>query len=446
MFVLVFARLFAWVQSRYPSRGLWRHPNFLKLWAGQSVSLFGSLLTQFALPLLAALALGAGAAQMALLAAAEVVPGLLLGFVAGVWVDRLRRRPMLIAADIGRALALASTPVAALLHLLHIEQLYVVAVLTSVCGVFFDVAYPSYLPSLLRPDELVEGNSKLESSAALAEISGWGIAGLLVQLVGAPLAILVDAATFVVSAFSLGAIRGRETRGDEQDEQQRQGGGMARAVAQGLRFVLAHPVRRRLAAAGAVDTLFGNALGTLIVLYLVNDLHLAPVLMGAVFAVGGVSAFVGSLIVNRVARRWSVGVVLLGAMLAYDIGAFTVPLASGPTLLAVVLLMLGQCFDVAHTVYAVTRLSLFQRTTPDRMQGRLHATLGVLEGGATVLGLALGGILGQTLGLRATLFLVCAGKLIGPLLLANARVDRLHEPEPEVAATETPAVESSMVD
>src|SRR6476646_5531858 len=184
---------------RLPSRedapdaptNLWRHPDFLKLWAGQSVSLFGSLLTQFALPLLAALMLGAGAGQMALLAAAEVAPGLLLGFVAGVWVDRLRRRPLLIAADIGRALALASIPVAAVLGALRIEQLYVIAVLVSVCTVFFDVAYPSYLPTLLRREELVEGNSKLAASEAVAEVSGWGIAGMLVQIAGAPLAILV---------------------------------------------------------------------------------------------------------------------------------------------------------------------------------------------------------------------------------------------------------------
>ncbi|HEX5547701.1 MAG TPA: MFS transporter, partial [Ktedonobacterales bacterium] len=203
---------------RLPSRldppdaptSLWRHPDFLKLWAGQSVSLFGSLLTQFALPLLAALMLGAGAGQMALLAAAEVAPGLLLGFVAGVWVDRLRRRPLLIAADMGRALALASIPLAAVLGALRIEQLYVVAVLVSICTVFFDVAYPSFLPSLLRREELVEGNSKLAASESLAEVSGWSIAGVLVQVAGAPLAILVDAATFVASAVSLVSIRTKE--------------------------------------------------------------------------------------------------------------------------------------------------------------------------------------------------------------------------------------------
>ena len=424
----MFTRLFSRLALGQESVNLWRHPDFLKLWSGQTVSLFGSLLTQFALPLLAALLLGAGAAEMALLAAAEVVPGLLLGFFAGVWVDRLRRRPLLIAADLGRALALVSIPAAATQGALHIGQLYAVALIVSVCGVFFDVAYPSYLPTLLKPRELVEGNAKLESSAALAEVSGWGIAGVLTQLAGAPLAILLDAVTFVVSAISLGAIRKREPRpGAGADHERRH---MGREVRAGLRFVVADPARRMVTAAGALDSLFGNALGTLIVLYLVRDLHLAPVVMGAVFAVGGVSAFAGSLLVTRVSRRWPVGRILPGALLLYDVGALTIPLAGGRTPLAVALLVVGQSLDAAHTLYSVTRLSWFQRTTPDRMQGRLHATLRVVEGGATVIGLALGGILGQMLGVRATLFLVCAGKLLGPLLLASAPVRHLDEKMP----------------
>jgi MFS family permease len=411
------------------STSLWRHPDFLKLWAGQSVSLFGSLLTQFALPLLAALMLGAGAVQMALLAAAEVVPGLLLGFVAGVWVDRLRRRPLLIVADMGRALALASIPLAAVLGALRIEQLYVVAVLVSVCSVFFDVAYPSFLPSLLRREELVEGNSKLAASESLAEVSGWSIAGVLVQVAGAPLAILVDAATFVVSAVSLATISTKEVTPTVSAEAREK---MAREVAQGLRFVAADPLRRALAAAGAVDTLFGNALGALITLYLVRDLHLAPVVMGVIFAVGGISAFAGTFFVPWLARHWPVGRILLAGMLIYDLGALTVPLASGPAALAVAVLIVGQSFDAAYTIYSVTRLSHFQRTTPDRMQGRLHATLRVVDGGATVVGLALGGILGQTLGVRATLFIVCAGKLLGPVLLACSPVRRLRDSDVKV--------------
>ena len=439
------ARLLSRLKLRSQPDSLWRHRDFLKLWGGQTISLFGSLLTQFALPLLAALLLGAGAAEMALLAAAEVVPGLLLGFVAGVWVDRLRRRPLLIAADIGRALALASIPLAAALGALHIGQLYAVALIVSVFGVVFDVAYPSYLPTLLKPRELVEGNAKLESSAALAEVSGWGIAGVLTQVAGAPLAILLDALSFVVSALSLATIRRREPPPDADHERR----SVAREVWAGLRFVVADPARRMVTAAGALDTLFGNALGTLIVLYLVRDLRLEPVVMGAIFAVGGVSAFAGSLLVTRISRRWPVGRILPGALLLYDVGALTIPLAGGPTPLAVALLALGQSLDAAHTVYSVTRLSWFQRTTPDRMQGRFHATLRVVEGGATVIGLALGGVLGQTLGVRATLFLVCAGKLLGPLLLASAPVRELRQsvnseaPEP-TREVETPGGEVSV--
>src|SRR6185312_14807158 len=255
-------------------------------------------------------------------------------------------------------------------------------------------------------------------------VSGWSIAGVLMQVAGAPLAILVDAATFFVSAVSLVSIRTKEAPPTVATEKREK---MAREVAHGLRFVAADPVRRALAAAGAVDTLFGNALGALITLYLVRDLHLAPVVMGVIFAVGGISAFAGTFFVPWLARRWPVGRMLLAGMLIYDLGALTVPLASGPAALAVAILIVGQSLDAAYTIYSVTRLSHFQRTTSDRMQGRLHATLRVVEGCATVVGLALGGILGQTLGVRGTLFVVCAGTLLGPVLLACSPVRRLRE-------------------
>ena len=166
------------MQARFT--GLWRHPDFLKLWAGQTVSLFGSLVTRFALPLTAILVLRAGAAQIALLTAAEVVPAIALGLVAGVWVDRLRRRPLMIAADLGRALALGSIPLAAFAHQLAIGQLYVVALLTGTLTTVFDVAYPSYLPTLISREQLMEGNSKLQASGSVAEVSAFGLAGVLI--------------------------------------------------------------------------------------------------------------------------------------------------------------------------------------------------------------------------------------------------------------------------
>ena len=187
--------------------GLWRHPDFLKLWAGQTVSLFSSLIGRFALPLVAVLTLDATRAQVALLHVVAMAPGILVGLFAGAWVDRLRRRPIMIRADLGRTLLLLWIPSAALLGLLRIEQLYVVAALTGTLTTFFDVAYRSYLPTLVRREALVEGNSKLQASGSVVEVASFGIAGALVQLLTAPIAILVDAASFLASALSLGLIR-----------------------------------------------------------------------------------------------------------------------------------------------------------------------------------------------------------------------------------------------
>src|SRR5438105_11611746 len=190
--------------------GLWRHPEFVKLWTGQTISRFGSEISQLAIPLAAALVLDASPAQMGLLSAFEFAPFLLLSLFAGVWVDRVRRRPVLIVADIGRAVILGSIPVAAVLGVLRIEQLYVVGLLTGVLTVFFDVAYQAYLPVLVSREHLVEGNSKLEVSRSVAQILGPGVAGALVQIITAPFAVAIDAASFIASALCLLPIRSPE--------------------------------------------------------------------------------------------------------------------------------------------------------------------------------------------------------------------------------------------
>ena len=187
--------------------GLWRHPDFLRLWTGQTISKFGSGITGNALPLAAVLALGAGPAEMGLLAAASAVPVVGLGLVAGAWVDRLRRRPVMIWADAGRALLLASIPAAAALGRLRIEHLFLVAALVGVLTIFFDVAYQSFVPDLVGRRRVLEANSRLASSDAVAEIATPGLTGVLVELITAPMAIALDALSFVGSALFVGAIR-----------------------------------------------------------------------------------------------------------------------------------------------------------------------------------------------------------------------------------------------
>lgn len=416
-------------------KGLWRHPDFLKLWAGQTISVFGSLITTFALPVTAILLLKATPLQITLLSAAEYAPGLLVSFFAGAWVDRLRRRPILIAADLGRAALLGSIPAAALLGALHIEQLYIVALLVSVLAVFFDVAYLSYLPTLVRREELLEGNSKLQASASVAEVAGFGLSGVLVQALTAPVAILIDAVSFVVSACSVAIIRRAEPAPAPSEEQHN----AWREIGQGVKLLLGNPILRASAGASGTFNLFRNMVGVVIMLFFLRELNLPPVILGPLFALGGISAFLGALLAERLTRRWGVGRSLLSGLLLSGLATLLIPLAAGPLLVVLGLLAASQLFgDGAATIYEINQTSLIQAMVPDRVQGRINASKRFIEWAAMLLGLLVGGLLGQTIGLRPTLFVAATGGLLSGLWLLFSPVRRLHdypalEEEPEAA-------------
>jgi MFS family permease len=429
-----------WLCARFT--GLWRKPDFLKLWTGQTISQVGTLITGLALPLAAIGLLRASPAQVALLGAAGVAPRLLLGLFAGVWVDRLRRRPLLIVADIGRALALASVPVATLLGLLSIGQLYIEAAVCSALGTLFDVAYPAYLPSLLRRDELADGNSKLAASEAVAEVAGSSIAGLLIQALTAPLAIAVDALSYLVSAGTLLLIRAPEPR--PRSGQERVGAnraGVWQEIGAGLHYTLRDAMARAVVAAAGIFALGGNILEVVLLLYLVRERHLSPALLGMLFGIGGVSALPGAVLAERVAQRWGLGRALTWGLLIYTASGLVLPLASGPVWLVFGTLALGQCCDAAHTVYAVSQATLLQGRTPPSVLGRLYATLRAVEGACTLVGLTLGGVLGQVVGLRATLFAAVGTMLLAPLCLALSPTRKIRAVAPtDEVRTVSPAL------
>ncbi|MDQ3855187.1 MAG: MFS transporter, partial [Chloroflexota bacterium] len=379
--------------------GLWRHTDFLKLWTGQTISEFGSLIGGTALQFTAILVLKVTPFEVALLSAFGLVPALLAGPVAGVWVDRLSRRPLLIAADVGRAVLLATIPVAWLLHALRIEHLYVVAFAVGILEILFEVAYRSYLPSLVRREDLMEGNSKLSASNAVAEVGGFGIAGWLVQLLTAPLAILVDAVSFVVSALSVWLIRARETRPEPSGES----ASMRREIAEGAREVLHHPVLRPLAGCTLILELFGGMYGAVVVLYMVRGLGFEPGILGMIWGVGGASSLLGALLATRLARRWGIGPAMIGCLVLAGFGSCLIPLAEGATLLSAALLIAQQLTgDGAYTAYDINQLSLRQLVAPERLLGRVNASMRFVGLGATLLGTVAGGWLGGAIGLRAT--------------------------------------------
>jgi len=406
-------------------RGLWRNGEFLKLWAGQTISRFGSEVSQLAVPVTAALVLHASAAEMGVLTAVEYAPFLILSLFAGVLVDRRQRRPILILADVGRVLALGSIPLAAVLGWLRIEQLYVVGLATGVLTVFFDVAYQAYLPSLVERQDLVDGNSKLEVSRSVAQIAGPSVAGALIQLISAPMAVLVDAASFGASVISLLAIGAPEP---PPAPSVTSGGSIWHELREGLVVVLGNPLLRSIAGCTGTSNLFGNALLALFVLYLTRELGIQPAVLGVILAAGGPGALLGALLAGRLARWFGLGATIIGAITLSGLASLLVPLAAGPApLVAGVLLVSSFLNGLANPVYNINQVSLRQAITPDRLQGRMNASMRFLVWGTIPVGALLGGVLGEALGLRPTMLLMAVCSLLAPLWVVCSPVRHLRQ-------------------
>lgn len=403
---------------------LWRNRDFLKLWGGQTVSVFGSFVTGVVLPIVAVVTLGATQQQVAMLLIAQAVPTLALGLAAGALADRLRRRPLLIAADVGRALALLAVPVAAALGGLSLGLLYVVAVVTSALTTIFETAYPAYLASLVSEERLIEGNAKLSASMSVAEVAGFGIAGALAQALTAPLAVLVDAATYVVSVISLALIRAPEPhpRPAEARPGLRQ---VAREVAEGLRLTWAHPARRAITGAQAIQALCGSLLETALFIFILRDLRLSPTLMGVSFGVGGVAAFAGAALVQRLTARFGLTGALRRGLWFYRALSLLLPLAGGPVWLAFALITIPQGGDAAYAVYDISATTTLQLVTPSGALGRVVASGKVLASAGSLLGLALGATAGAALGARGTLLVAMVGALLAPLLLSLTPIQEI---------------------
>jgi len=392
----------------------WRRPDFAKLWLGRTVSRFGSYLGGAALSLTAILALAATPAQMGLLVATGAAPVLVAGLFAGVWVDRLRRRPILVAADIGRAVLLISIPLAALLGRLRIEQLYVVSALAGLLTVFSGVADQSFLPALVPREQLAESNSTLAASDSVAEVAGPAMAGSLVQWLGGPVVILVDAGSFLFSALCLGLIRTPEPRPVSFGQRRN----LWREMVAGLRVVMGDSLLRALAGSAATAAFFGNFIGVLYELYAIRTLGLPVPMVGALVATGGAGAFVGALMAGWAVRRFGLGPTLIGTAVIGGGLQLLNPLAHGPAIMAVALLATAQLLgDIAHAIHAIGAVSLRQAASPDRLLGRVNASMQVLTEGAVLPGALVGGLLGETIGPRPTLLLAACGAMLSALWL-----------------------------
>lgn len=380
--------------------GLWRHRDFTRFWAGQTVSIFGTMITQIALPLTALLSLNSTPLQQGFLQAAQAGPVLITGLFAGVWVDRLRRRPVMIAADLARAALLVSIPAAALADVLTMAQLYVVAAATAVFTAFFDAAFPAYLPTLVGKEKILEGNAKLAASASVAEMGGFAAAGALVQFLSGPTAMLVDALTFVLSAFSLAWIRAPEP--DPTPMAVR--ASATREAIEGLHIVWRDPTLRALVACSTSIRLAGGTFGALYMLFAVRDLGMSPIAAGVIAGCGGLGSLAGSMLAEPALRRLGAKTTLIAGFSLGGAFQALVPLAHGTPVRAGVFLLTAQIIgDGLMTIAFVNDVSLRQLLVPDRFLGRVSATANVLGVVAMPVGALAGGIIGQLASPRAAL-------------------------------------------
>jgi MFS family permease len=412
--------------SAVPSRarshsGLWSNAPFARLFAAQSVSLFGSEITQIALPLSAAVVLGASPAEMGVLAAVGKLPYLLFGLVAGVWVDRLRYRSVLVCADFGRAVLLGAIPLAALLGALRIEHLYVVAFLAGALTVFFDVAYQSYVPELVERDQLAAANGRLEASRSIAEMAGPILGSALLQVAAAPFAIGIDALSFVLSGAFVRCIRSSAAPLESTAR-----AGMLAEVRVGVRLVVRHPLLRPIAACSASMNLFYQMISAVYILHVTTELQLPAAYVGVIFGIGSLAAVVGAMLAAPLAHHFGTGTTLAASTALSGVAGAAIVLVHGQGTFALAGLSATQMLMMLGVpVYNINQLSLRQSITPAGLQGRVHATNRCLVWGTMPIGALAGGLLGQAIGLEPTIAIGGIGMLIGGAWIIASPVRRL---------------------
>ncbi len=404
------------------SRSLLRAPDFLKLWIGQSISALGTQVTILAVPILAAAALQVSPLEFGLLATIEFLPIVVLSLPAGVWVDRLRRRPILIAGDLGRAACLLSIPLAFAFDVLTIWQLYVVVFVNGCLTVFFDVAYQSYLPSIVDRDQLVDGNAKLELTRASSQRLGPGLAGVLIGALTAPFAILVDAISYVVSALFISSIRKAEARVARDDDATGPRRSVRREIVEGLRYVGGHRVLRALALSVAVSYLFGTIADSILILYLVTERGFSAQLIGLAFTLGSIGVIAGALVTSRLTRLIGVGPTIIIAAIGESVSWLPLALAPDAWLFPALATTIAALsfFGIAWNVNVT---SLRQAITPPGLLGRMNATMRLVSWSTIPVGYTLGGFLGGVIGLHNTIWVGALGAILAfiPVTLSPVR-------------------------
>jgi MFS family permease len=383
-----------------------RHRDFRRLWAADGLSQVGTQVSVLALPLAAAQATNASTLEVAVLTALQTVAFVVLGLPAGAWAERRRRRPVIILADLGRAAVLASIPVAALLDLLTIWQMYAVALAVGVGTVFFNVAHQSYLPAIVDRDRLVEANSRLETNRTVASTAGPMVAGYLVQRWSAPVAIAVDAASFLWSAAWVATITTAEPRPAPAP-----GTRLRRQITEGLHFVYRDPTLRALAWCNGTAMMFYSAQGAIEVVFLLRDVGASATTVGLLFAGGSIGSLLGALSTTRLTRALGRRRALPTYLAVAGLGALMLPLTGDGWRL--VWFPIGAAVSGFFLIaYNIVQISVRQETCPEHLRSRVNATMRTITSGVMPAGALLGGVLGTWLGVRPTLWITATGALL----------------------------------
>jgi MFS family permease len=418
------------MRSLWPTGGLWRHGDFLRLWSAETISQFGTQVGQLALPLVAILVLDASTFEVAALATVQFLPFILFTLPAGVWVDRLPRRPILIVGDFGRAALLATIPIAYVADVLTLGQLFVVGFLVGAFQVFFDVAYMSYLPSLVERDRIIEGNSKFEVSRSAAQVGGPGLGGVLVEILTAPYAVLLDAVSFLVSGLFILRIRKEEPRPEVATVDGRKSS-MWTELKEGLRFVLGNPNLRAQAGCTATSNLFAMVAFSIILVFAVRELGLSAGVIGIIFSVGAVGSLAAAFTASRISGRFGIGPTSIVAAALFAPSTLLWALAPAGNAAIPVLVAAQLLFGFTVVVYNIAQVSYRQAICPPRLQGRMNSVMRFMVWGTIPIGTLLGGALATWIGLRETIVIGAIGGGLSFLWLLFSPQRHLHEmPEP----------------
>jgi len=407
-----------------PPSTLWRHHNFRRFWAGQAVSEIGDQVTVLVLPLIAVSLLLASPTQVGVLTAAIWLPSL-LSLVVGAWVEQQRRkRAVMIVADLFRALVLLSLPAAFWFGVLSLVQLYAVALLTGTAHVVFDTAYPSFFVRLVSREQYLEANSKLATTRSAASIAGPAVGGVLIQTLTAPVAVVLDALSFVFSAWQVRRVKVSDAVPDRVEHS------LARRSAAGVSYVTRHPYLRPSLGCSSTMNLFVFMSAPLVILFANRTLGLSAGVIGVAFGIGATGGLLGAVSAGWLARHLGVGPVIAAASVLYPSAVAIIALADGPTWLRAAALagaeLVGSfavmCFDIPHNALRAT-------VTPDQMRSRVAGAYSSVNYGIRPLGALIGGLLGSWIGVRETLLISALGGGAAILWLIRSPIIRVHDLE-----------------